>query len=123
MYEYISGVERWKKIDKSYLEKYNTFTKFVQNCQEKCVNINKGGECFETCKKPIVDIERFNVNMIKKLSLDVYDICANKINLVDLSTDINKIKTCCDNLYRENEIIVKKETLDRMDDIIKFLNI
>jgi hypothetical protein len=122
MYEYISSFERWKNFDKNYLEKYQTINKFIEDCKFKCGN---NFECQNNCKKPIIDIERFNLNMIKKLSVDVYDICSNKISNKneDLTNEINKMKICVENLYRENEVIVKKETIERMDDMIKFLNL
>lgn len=122
MYEYISSFERWKNFDKNYSEKYQVINKFFEDCKIKCEN---NIECLNNCKKPIIDIERFNLNMIKKLSVDVYDICSDKISIqnLHLTNEINKMKICVENLYRENEVLVKKETIERMDDMIKFLNL
>jgi len=63
--------------------------------------------------------------MIKKLSVDVYDICSDKISIqnLHLTNEINKMKICVENLYRENEVLVKKETMGRIDEMIKFLNL
>jgi hypothetical protein len=127
MYEYIASFERWKNVDKNYGEKYSRIKNFVEGCNLKC---SDNFECQSACKKPIVDIERFNIGMIKKLSVDVYDICASKSKegkegkeTADLTSELNKMKICVDNLYRDNELIVKKETIERMDDMIKFLNL
>ncbi len=125
MYEYISDFERWKRFSQDYLDKYKKIEIFVKNCQSNCIKTDE--ECFNNCKKPIVDIERFNVHMIKRLSLDVYETCSEKIKLdnddSNFSTELNKMKICCDNLFTENELTIKKETLSRLDDIIKFLNV
>ena len=75
MYEYIADFERWKKTDLNYKEKYQEVENFVKKCENKCGKIE---ECINSCRKPIVDIERFNIYMIKRLSLDVYEICSAK---------------------------------------------
>lgn len=123
MYEYIADFERWKKTNQNYREKYQEMEKFVKKCEEKC---DKNEECLNLCRKPIVDIERFNIFMMKRLTLDVYEICSEKTskNLdTNLITEIEKMKVCCENLYRESEITIKKETIERLDDMLKFLNV
>ena len=158
MYEYVAQFERWKKTNLEYKLKFSEISEFSQNCVKKCnselnnknssENLNLE-ECINACKRPVIDIERFNLSMIKRLTIDVYEICSNKLSLSNLNfinsnknhndkndlyllsqsqsdslmNDINKMKICVENLYRENEILVKKETLERIDDIIKFLKI
>ncbi len=126
MYEYIASFERWKKINPEYIEKYKKISSFVTKCQSECYNSNNNiSDCIDACKKPLVDIERYNVSMIKRLSVDVYETCSSKIEMdknSNITTEINKMKVCCDNLFSENEITVKNETLERLDSIAKFLN-
>jgi hypothetical protein len=122
MYEYIAELERWKKINTNYIDKFKVIQNFVLKCQDKCLGQY---DCLNLCKKPLVDIERFNTYMIKRLSTDVYDICSEKVQLdfnSNIAGEINKLKICSESLYRENEVTVKKETLERLDDIMKFLN-
>ena len=122
MYEYICDYERWKKFDKEYNEKYQVLLNFSQKCLETC---KEDQECLNRCKRPLIDIEKFNLKMIKKLSSDVYEICSSKISLDSehILSDLEKMKNCTQELYKENESIVKCETLTRMSDMIKFLNI
>jgi len=128
MYEYIADLERWKKIDNSYKDKYNRVISFSQTCQESCKNTKKYQEeiqsCINLCKKPIIDIERYNTEINKRLTSDIYELCNKKaLDINDITNKIPKIKLCSENLYRDNEFIVKKEMINRIDDIINFLNI
>jgi hypothetical protein len=122
MYEYICDYERWKKFDKEYNEKYQRLLAFSQKCIETC---KENQECINRCNRPIIDIERFNLKMIKKLSSDVYEICSSKLKLdsEQFFKEVEKMNICSQDLYKENESIVKSETLTRMSDMIKFLNI
>ena len=123
MYEFICDYERWRKFDKEYKNRYEMFVKFSADCLKSC---NGNQDCFDKCRRPLLDIERFNLGMVKKLSSDIYEICSSKINLDNseiLYKDIEKIKLCCKELFDENIGMVKIETLSRMDDMIRFLNI
>lgn len=120
MYEFISGFERWKNFDKNYNEKYHMIKSYTEDCKKQCLDDEN---CKDLCRKPIVDIERFNLNMIKKLTVDVYEVCSNKFNSNEANLEFSKMKSCLDNLYEENETYIKKQTLERMDDMINFLNI
>lgn len=128
MYEYIVELERWKKTNLNYIDKYSKILNFVKDCENNC-HIKKYEDelekmnCLNKCKMPIVDIERFNLNMSKRLTMDIYDVCINKYDAdSDLVKESSKIKICVENLFRENENLLKKETLDRMDDILKFIS-
>jgi hypothetical protein len=128
MYEYISDLERWKKFDQNYNKKYSSITNFVRSCELNCKKNKKIEEdlnsCLNLCKKPIIDIERFNYDINKRTFSDVYELCSNKSNdISDLNKKINKVKSCFESLYRENEMIVKKEMENRIDDMINFLKI
>jgi hypothetical protein len=128
MYEYIVELERWKKISPIYLEKYSKIENFVKNCQHSCNEKKYEDElekinCLNKCKMPLVDVERFNLNMSKRLSMDIYDVCISKFETTgDLQREKTKIKNCVESLFRENENLLKKESLDRMDDILKFIS-
>jgi hypothetical protein len=120
MYEYIADIERWKKTNKDYNTKYSVLKDFVNNCDSKC---NKNQECIELCKKPIIDIEKFNTDMIKRASLDIYELCSNKTQEInELNLKISKMNKCVATLYQDNENIIKRELLDRIDSLVKFLN-
>jgi hypothetical protein len=127
MYEYIVELERWKKITPNYLDKYSKIQNFVKNCEKNCLLKKYDVEtermdCVDKCKMPLVDVERFNLNMSKRLSVDIYDVCISKYDTnSDLVKETTKIKNCVEKLFRENENLLKKETLDRMDDILKFI--
>jgi hypothetical protein len=118
MYEYIAELERWKNINNDYRSKYTQIKQFVKECENKCATQS----CLELCKKPIIDIEKFNTDMIKKATLDIYELCSNKTKDMELSTKINKTKKCIDLLYQDNETIIKKEMITRIDDLLKYLN-
>lgn len=117
MYEYLSDLERWKNINNNYKIKYNEILDFVS----KCENENKNNENIHLCKKPIYDVEKFNADIAKRLTFEIYELCLNKVKS---DTEYNaKIESCVDILYRENEVLVKREIMDRLDDVLKFLNV
>ncbi len=128
MYEYLADLERWKIFDIEYSEKYNKVILFSEDCKNNCKDNNKPIEeiqsCINLCKKPIIDIERHNSDINKRLITDIYELCNKKaLDINDINKKINKIKTCTENLYRDNELIVKNEILNRVNDIINFLKI
>jgi hypothetical protein len=60
--------------------------------------------------------------MIKKATLDIYELCTNKTkNITDLQSKINKTKKCVEVLYNDNEKLIKREIIDRIEDIHKYL--
>lgn len=121
MYEYIAELERWKKFNKVYQEKYQKIKDFVRTCEEERKNSE---DTWMLCKKPLVDIEKFNLNLAKRLTLEIYDLCTNKTkDFTDLNLKIEKTKICVDILFRENEALVKKEIISRMDDVLKFVSL
>jgi len=128
MYEYLADLERWKKYDNEYKEKYFKVISFTNNCESNCKTKETYQEeinsCINLCKKPIIDIERHNTEINKRLTSDIYELCTKKaLDINDLNRKISKIKICSENLYRDNEQIVKKEIVNRVDDIINFLKI
>jgi len=128
MYEYLADLERWKKYDNDYTEKYSKVILFTNDCQSNCKTKKTSQEeiisCFNLCKKPIVDIERHNTEINKRLTSDIYELCTKKaLDISDINKKISKIKMCSENLYRDNEQIVKKEIINRVDDIINFLKV
>jgi hypothetical protein len=119
MYEYIADMERWKNLNSDYRGRYTLVTEFVKKCESKCTT----PECMELCKKPIIDIEKFNTDMIKKSTLDIYELCGVKTkDITELNLKISKTKKCVDLLYQDNEILVKREMISRLDDLLKYLN-
>lgn len=128
MYEYLAELERWKKLDNDYNEKYQKIINFSENCIYKCKTVksftSEIDACISLCKKPIVDIERHNLEINKRITLDIYELCSNKlVDANDLSYKITKIKVCSENILRDNEIILKTEILNRIDNILSFLNV
>lgn len=128
MYEYLADLERWKKIDNDYTDKYSKVISFTNDCQSNCKATKTSQEemnsCINLCKKPIVDIERHNTEINKRLTTDIYELCSKKaLDINDINKKISKIKMCSENLYRDNEQIVKKEIVNRVEDIINFLKI
>ncbi len=128
MYEYLADLERWKKFDHDYKEKYSKVASFTNDCQSNCKETKTSQEevnsCINLCKKPIIDIEMHNSEINKRLTTDIYELCCKKaLDINDINKKISKIKICCENLYRDNEQIVKKEIVNRVDDIINFLKI
>ena len=128
MYEYLADLERWKKIDTDYTEKYAKVLSFDNDCQSNCkatkISEEEINSCVNLCKKPIIDIERHNTEINKRLTTDIYELCSKKaLDIDDINKKISKIKICSENLFRDNEQIVKKEIVNRVDDIINFLKI
>lgn len=128
MYEYLADLERWKKFDNEYTDKYLKINIFTNECQNNCKATKSSQEeivsCVNLCKKPIIDIERHNTEINKRLTTDIYELCTKKaLDINDINKKISKIKICSENLYRDNEQIVKKEIINRIEDIINFLKI
>jgi hypothetical protein len=127
MYEYIADFEKWKKNSTIYQEKLAKVHNFIKICQNKCEDnkINKE-ECINLCKKPLIDLENFNINIIKRMSVEIYELCNEKIYKTagkEINNElIRKMKACGDNLYRDNDLIIKKEITERVDNILKFLS-
>jgi hypothetical protein len=118
MYEYIADFERWKITSDEYLNKYIKVQEITNNCISNC----KDEICTNLCKKPIIDIHKFSSEMIKKATLDIYELCTSKTkNITDLPSRINKTKKCVELLYNDNEKMIKREIVDRLDDIYKYL--
>jgi hypothetical protein len=118
MYEYIAQIERWKNFNTDYTNKYNKLKEFVITCESKCTN----QDCHELCKKPIIDIEKFSTDLIKKSTLDIYELCNHKTREInELTIKISKTKKCIELLYQDNENLIKKEMLNRLDDLLKYL--
>ena len=128
MYEYLSEIERWKSFDDIYKDKYSKIKKFSENCENDCkkskISEEEINSCKGLCKKPIIDIERNNMELNKRITLDIYDLCTNKAQEINnINSKVSKIKSCVENLFRDNELIIKKEMINRIDDMINFLKI
>jgi len=120
MYEFIADIERWKIINDEYARKYNLIKEFSINCTSKCETDN----CRDMCKKPIIEIEKFNCNLIRNATLDIYELCTQKTkDIQDLKSQTNKTKKCVELMFSDNENIIKREMIDRIDDIYKFLSL
>ncbi len=118
MYEYIADFERWKLTSEDYINKY----KKVQEVSNQCISNCQDERCINLCKKPLIDINKFSSEMIKKATLDIYELCTSKTrNITDLPFRINKTKKCFELLYNDNEKMIKREILDRLDDLYKYL--
>ena len=82
------------------------------------------------CLKPIIDIEKFNFDIQKRITnvilcllQEIYDLCSQKTSKIEeLHSKVKSMKTCVDTLYKENDIIVKREVINRLDDLINFLS-
>lgn len=74
MYEYLSEFERWKNLNKNYNEKYlkvkvvYRFRKqdYVEQCK-RGVN-EEDSEKTKLCMKPIIDIEKYNFDIQKRIT-------------------------------------------------------
>ena len=120
MYEYIADIERWKIINEDYVRKYNLVKDYVNICISKC----KIENCREMCKKPIIEIEKFNSDLFRNATLDIYELCTKKTkDIKDLTLLINKTKKCVEVMYNDNENIIKREMIERIDDVYKFLSL
>lgn len=124
MYNYIAEFELWKTKNKVFKEKYSVLSEFTQECQAKCKDDPESNlsECLQLCKKPLVDLENFNISLTKRMCLEIYEVCNRKASKAKGgSTAAETIKLCADSLYKDNEVIIKSELLERMENIATFL--
>ena len=120
MYEYIADIERWKIINEEYNSKYNLVKEYALKCITRCETDN----CRDMCKKPIIEIEKYNCDLFRNAFLDIYDLCTQKTkDIHELTTQINKTKKCVELMFNDNENIIKREMIERIDDIYKFLSL
>ncbi len=74
MYEYLSEFERWKNLNKNYNEKYLKIKVIISIRKQDYVEECKRGvskddtEKLNLCKKPIIDIEKFNFDIQKRIT-------------------------------------------------------